>query len=139
MTIKTFRRASAAYAAAGNDPVLVIHEGRENVYLTGIQRLTEIAIIAKRPSDARQYTGFIGCGHLDRLGNANGAIRTDRQGSGEIRAFEQAGLMQRDAAPIVAAIDQAIGFIAGFDGDELQEGIPELLDQLRGARQILKN
>lgn len=138
MTLKTFKRASAAYAAAGDQPLLSIRNGSSSIYVTGLERLTEIAIMGTRPSGARQLTGFITAGHLDRLGNANGAIRTDRRGLGvHFNAFDQTGLMQREAQPLRDAVDAALHFINGFEDDDSQEGIGELLERLRAARRSL--
>ena len=40
----------------------------------------------------------------------------------------------RDAAPdLLTALDCAEGFIAGFEGDELQDGIDDLLATIRAA------
>lgn len=97
--MKVFKRASAAYAAAGNDPVLTIENGSETLYVVGIERLTTINLIG-RP-EARGYSrhasrlkeAHVTVGHLSRLGNANhaGSARFNY----EANSFDNKGLGQR--------------------------------------------
>lgn len=64
---------------------------------------------------------------------ANGPVAycgdtTNEPGDGEANARLIA------AAPeLLAALDKAESFIAGFEGDELQEGIDEMLSEIRAA------
>lgn len=49
-------------------------------------------------------------------------------------AQEQKGQPQLHPVGAVAAIAKAIGFVEGFEGDETQQGIPQLLADLRAAK-----
>lgn len=96
--MQVFKRLSAAVAAAGDAPYLRVQGTTGVLYIVGIERSTEVALIGrpvKRGSQinpSRLTTGFVGLGHLDRLGNANAAYaeRLNREPT-----FDQAGLAQR--------------------------------------------
>jgi hypothetical protein len=82
--MKTFKRASAAKAAANGLPIIRIGLGKKSVWivtdepdLVGVG-LTEVSVIA--PDGC--VTGFVTLRHLDRLGNANWASCGERQSGG---------------------------------------------------------
>lgn len=85
--MKTFKRASAAYAAAGDDqPILAVRSGKETLYIVGLDRMDCVELISNEqqhgsaPNPSRSIRGTMLLGHFDRLGNANhaGAAKYDR-------------------------------------------------------------
>lgn len=105
--MQVFKRASTAYAAAGDQPLLRIGCGKDAVYIVGIERLTSVELISapymvgSMTSPSRRISGQIGLGHLDRLGNANGAYAAELPRE---NTFDLHGLMHRYHKPE----DQAI-------------------------------
>lgn len=84
--MKIHKRYSTAMRDAAGTPMLRV--GRADaVYVTDVDDLTEVSII-----DAHGHiTGFVILKHLDRLGNANHAVRVDpyAKAAQAAHAFEQ--------------------------------------------------
>lgn len=82
--MKTYRRASAAYKAAGDNlPILIVTVGGKALYIVGVESMDHVQLVAparcygfaKTPS--RCISGQVLLGHLDRLGNANHAAAAE--------------------------------------------------------------
>jgi len=85
--MKTFRRYTAALAAAGDQDIIEIKIGRDHLYVVPgdgyREALEEIRVLIDEPSKyaasgrARVVAGFVTPRHLKRLGNANLAVSAE--------------------------------------------------------------
>ena len=100
--VRTFKRASAAYAAAGPDQPILRIGGPDGfkLYVVGLDEGSSIELAAPERvapgcrAAQRYIQGTVTLGHLDRLGNANGAAAAEYrrgwriwQGWGRIEKF----------------------------------------------------
>ena len=97
MTTQVFRRASAAYAAAGDRPIIRIGLNGETLFIVGdLERLDSIELltpVSGSVTGRRQVAGQVSLGHLARLGNANGAAARKGEGGALSSAFPGFGAL----------------------------------------------
>lgn len=82
--MKTYSRYSTAMAAAGDRPILCVRCDGKSLYIVGdLEPLDSIELISQPrvrrhcTTPQRNIAGQIILGHLDRLGNANGAAAAE--------------------------------------------------------------
>ena len=123
MTTQVFKRASTAYAAAGDRPVLVIRTKSETLYIVGdLERLDSVELLTAPQGErgGRYVAGQVSLGHLDRLGNANGAAG-DVNESAETRHAVAFGERTRSMkGPSAGSIEKMLGARQAVDAPYVQ-------------------
>lgn len=98
--MRSFKSARKAHEHAKGLPVVRIGNGRNALFITGFRdlmdaQLTEVGLIVP---GGGELTGWVSLGHLERLGNANWAIRNDTNDRRDLCFPEGPAFQQRPKA-----------------------------------------
>ncbi len=106
--MRVFKRLSLAVQAAGDGPYVRVQIGGEKIYIVPdvgekLETMDGIELLAaKAPNGNREVAGNVSFGHLDRLGNANGAAGdryVQRPGNYAFPMSRRRGLLHRFINP----------------------------------------